>query len=311
MNPETVTTVITGPPTEDATPKSRPPLEIALRDACLIEVHARKAGNVHSERGFEDVDHRDFLRSTAAIVPVLVRSAQLGPARAILESVRAMRSSVGKNTHLGTILLLAPLAAVPSDVACKNGIQPVLDNLPADAAGLVYEAIRLAQPGGLGRVDDQDLSDAPTVSLIEAMALAADRDLVARQYVNGFADVMNFGVPCFIEATKNCRDWEHAVIRLQLELMSRYPDSLILRKGGTGTAEESKKRAAAVLEAERRDPCSFDEEFAKFDDWLRSDRHRRNPGTTADLIIATLFVALREGHWSPPPGLITSRTAEI
>ena len=36
-------------------------------------------------------------------------------------------------------------------------------------------------------------------------------------------------------------------------------------------------------------------EFREFDAWLRADGHRRNPGTTADLIAASLFAAFRDG----------------
>ena len=97
---------------------------------------------------------------------------------------------VSTNTNLGMILLLTPLAAVPPLIDLANGIEPVLAGTTRDDARLVYQAIRLAAPGGIGRVDEQDVADEPTMTLRDVMALAADRDLVARQYASGFQEVL-------------------------------------------------------------------------------------------------------------------------
>jgi triphosphoribosyl-dephospho-CoA synthase len=39
---------------------------------------------------------------------------------------------------------------------------------------------------------------------------------------------------------------------------------------------------------------------AELDFWLRSDGHRRNPGTTADLVATGLFVLLRDERLNWP-----------
>jgi triphosphoribosyl-dephospho-CoA synthase len=153
-------------------------------------------------------------------------------------------------------------------------------------ARLVYQAIRLANPGGLGEVREQDVSQEPTVTLQEAMALAADRDLIARQYVNGFAEVSQEGVPALQEGLERTGTLEGAIVHAQVHLLSEYPDSLIARKCGDQIAQEACERALAVREGRSS--------LAELDRWLREDGQRRNPGTTADLIAASLFVALEE-----------------
>ncbi len=102
----------------------------------------------------------------------------------MLDAIRATRRVVATNTNLGIVLLLAPLAAVPRDNRCAQGIPAVLDALTVEDARDVFAAIRLASPGGLGQAAEQDVADEPSLPLRQIMALAADRDLVARQYAD-------------------------------------------------------------------------------------------------------------------------------
>jgi triphosphoribosyl-dephospho-CoA synthase len=223
---------------------------------------------------------------------------------AILESVLATQKCVGRNTNLGVILLLAPLAAVPTNLCLIDGVGEVLKRLSQDDAELAYRAIRLAHPGGMGQVEEQDIAGLPTMTLLEVMRLAADRDLIARQYADDFSIVLEFGAPYLEKVADFKRHWEPAIIGLQLELLSRHPDSLIARKCGMETAAEASRRAAAVLNAARPGTREAQEELNRFDRWLRADGNRRNPGTTADLIAAVLFAAFRDGGVpvvSPPP----------
>jgi triphosphoribosyl-dephospho-CoA synthase len=76
--------------------------------------------------------------------------------------------------------------------------------------------------------------------------------------------------------------------------MARHPDSLIARKCGRAVAEEAARRARQVLQTEWQQSRSW-EALAALDAWLRADGRRRNPGTTADVLTASLFVALRQG----------------
>jgi triphosphoribosyl-dephospho-CoA synthase len=75
---------------------------------------------------------------------------------------------------------------------------------------------------------------------------------------------------------------------------------LIQRKCGPAVAKDASDRAAIVLATDEPGRAAYQQALSELDDWLRADGHRRNPGTTADLIAAGLFVLLREGrlHWS-------------
>ncbi len=270
-------------------------LEEMLRAACILEATAGKAGNVHPEASFVDLGYADFVASADAIAPILARTAESGVGRAIYEAVSATRQQIGRNTNLGILLLLAPLAAVPAATRLSDGIQDVLSRLSQEDADFVYRAIRLAQPGGLGKVDAEDVSRAPTGTLLEVMRLAADRDLIARQYTENFSLVLEFGLPYLSRVVDFAQDWERSIIGLQLEFLSRHADSLIIRKCGLETAEEASRRAAAVQRALHLDSPNGQTELDQFDRWLRTDGNRRNPGTTADLIAAVLFAAFRDG----------------
>ncbi len=263
--------------------------------ACLLEATARKPGNVHRFRDFSDCHYLDFALSSLAIGAALDRAQAIGLGTAILEAVQATRTLVRTNTNLGMILLLAPLAAVPDDVTLAAGIGRVLESTTIDDARKVFEAIRLANPGGLGTVADQDLNEEPTVTLREAMRLAADRDSVARQYVNEFADVLGLAVPCLKGCLAQGYSLETAIIATHLTLLARCPDTLIARKRGRAEAVETSARASDVLVAGWPDQGEGVRLCDEFDRWLRAEGHSRNPGTTADLVAAALFAGLREG----------------
>src|SRR5262245_15341188 len=208
----------------------KPTLEEMLRAACVLEATAHKVGNVHPQASFADLKYQDFVSSADAIAPILARTCELGVGRAIFDAVAATKSAVGSNTNLGIILLLAPLAAVPPRIRLADGIGDVLNGLTCDDADLAYRAIRLAEPGGMGQVADQDISRAPTATLRAAMCLAADRDLIARQYADNFSLVLEFGVPWLSNVADFARHWDPAIVGLQLELLARHADSLIVRK---------------------------------------------------------------------------------
>ena len=271
-------------------------LELAARAACVLEVSVPKPGNVHAESDSAGATHDDFLRSADAVAPVIAGAGLRGVGATVLGAIRATRRVVNHNTNLGIVLLLTPLAAVPRDKTPADGINDVLSNTTVQDARDVYEAIRLAEPGGLGTVPHADISQQPSCTLLEAMNLAAERDLVARQYANGFREVLGDGVPLFCETLAQTSTWQDAVVRLHLDLMSRYPDSLIARKCGIATAQKAARRAAAVLSAGWPDTSHGMRLCDELDAWLRADGNRRNPGTTADLVTACLFVALREGR---------------
>lgn len=262
--------------------------------ACIWEATARKPGNVHRYRDFADSTYIDFLLSAAAIGPIMTTACQRSVGGTILESVRATRRVTGTNTNLGMVLLLAPLAAVSPEQDLRSGVESVLAGLDVEDARLTYEAIRLAAPGGLGSATEQDVHQEPTQTLRQVMALAAPRDLIARQYANGFAEAFEDGVPAVLAGLERTGSMEGAIIFAHLHLMAHHPDTLIARKRGWTEAEETSRRARAMLDD------GWDE-LSRFDDWLRAEGHARNPGATADLLTACLFVLLRAGKIALPP----------
>jgi len=264
------------------------------RRACLWEVAARKAGNVHPERDFADVTYADFVRSAEAAAPEIGRATARPLGQTILAAVLATRAVVRTNTNLGIVVLLAPLAKVPTGTDLQPGLNEVLANTTVEDAARVYAAIRLAAPGGLGKSKQQDVSDSPTLPLRDVMALAADRDLIARQYAAGFADVFDLGVPALLDGFRQFGRVEPAVQHCQLVWVAHHPDSLILRKRGPAVAAEASRRAQEVLADGGVGTPDGRAAYDAFDHWLRADGHARNPGTTADLVAACLFVALRE-----------------
>jgi triphosphoribosyl-dephospho-CoA synthase len=269
--------------------------------ACIWEATARKPGNVHRYCDFNDATYLDFLMSAAAVAPMMAVADHHSLGQTVFEAVRLTRNVVPINTNLGIVLLLAPLAAVRWLTPLRAGIVPVLDGIDLDDTATFFAAIRLANPSGLGTVKEQDVSGEPTLPLREVMALAAGRDLVARQYANGFREVFDEGVPALVRGLESTRCLEGAIIFCHLTLMAAHPDSLIARKRGAAEAEESSRRARAVLDSEWPHAPAGADALAQLDDWLRAAGRGRNPGTTADLVTACLFVALREQIVTLPP----------
>ncbi|QDT41193.1 triphosphoribosyl-dephospho-CoA synthase [Gimesia alba] len=267
--------------------------------ACLMEATAKKPGNVHPEAAFPDLTYSDFLKSAAVIAPILAHATPdtIGPI--IKECISETQKVIPSNSNLGMVLLLTPLAAVSQEQTIAAGIDSVLDQLTIQDSREVYEAIRIAKPGGLGKTESEDVATEPTGTLRDVMCLAANRDLVAREFAHAFRITLELAVPALQELWNQGADWGEAVIRLQLRLMSEFPDTLIARKCGLEEAAESAARARTVLEAE-----DYTASLSQFDAWLRQNGNQRNPGTTADLIVAALFVALRDG-FIPTPELDT------
>jgi len=260
----------------------------------LLEVTAPKPGNVHRGADFDDMTFMDFVASATVIGPVMDTATANGVGETVLQAVRATRQMVHVNTNLGTVLLLAPLACVPRELSLESGITAVLGSLTADDARKVYEAIRLAEPGGLGKVDEMDVADDAPSDLMAAMRSAADRDMVARQYARDYEHVLRFAAPSLCRGTQAGWSLTETIIHTHCRLLAQFPDSLIARKCGPDVARQAADRAAAVLDAGDPGDEEYLQALGDLDFWLRSIGHRRNPGTTADLIAAGLFVVLRE-----------------
>ena len=260
------------------------------RLACVWEATARKAGNVHPAAAFADMAFADFVASAGAVAPVLGAAEGRPLGATIFGAIRATRAVTAANTNLGIVLLLAPLAACGGRASIdeyRRRMAEVLAATTVEDCRALYRAIRLAVPGGMGTADAEDIADEPTVTLTEAMRLAEGRDLIARQYANGFDDVLGFGLRVAESCWRTYGAVEAAVQRLQLEWLARYPDTLIARKHGVDVAGSVSAEARGLLG--QRDP----EAYSAWDESLRA--RGLNPGTTADLVTACLYLMLRLG----------------
>jgi triphosphoribosyl-dephospho-CoA synthase len=204
---------------------------------------------------------------------------------------------VHTNTNLGIVLLLAPLfraALQPGPGGLRQRLKHVLHDLDQEDARLVYRAIRLARPGGLGRVGRQDVRRPPTATLRDCMRLAADRDAVAREYATGYDATWRVGLPALGRARAGGLSIEQAVVAAGLALLAEFPDTLIARRHGIAAARTVSREAQAVLAAGGPATPAGRALADRLDRRLRSPRRRWNPGATADLVTASLFVWLLE-----------------
>jgi len=267
--------------------------------ACLLEVSAPKPGNVSPGLHFHDTRYEDFLASAVAIGPALSGAAEHPLGTTIRTSVEATRRWTRSNTNLGIVLLLAPLAraALRSGGSLRERLAVVLKETTVTDAAQVYAAIRHAGPGGLGASSAEDVSDTPTVTLRDAMALAADRDAVAREYVTDFALTFEVGVPAVRARRQEGLGWTEVAVETYLTLLASTPDTHIARKLGQAEADAVSRRAMEVRAAGGTRSAIGRKALAALDAELRDPRNRRNPGTTADLTCAALFVVILEGGW--------------
>jgi triphosphoribosyl-dephospho-CoA synthase len=275
----------------------------AFREACLAELRALKPGNVHDFAEGHGMTLAQFETSAAAAAPVIAAPG-LRVGQRILKAVEATRAAVGLNTNLGIVLLAAPLIAGvwrPEHGTLRERVEGVLDALDRSDAEQAYAAIRLASPGGLGHSAEQDITQPPMATLKQAMALAAERDRIARQYVTAFDDVFQIGVPRFKEALAFGLPLEEAVSAVHLHFMAAFADSHIQRKYGAATAEAVRGEADLLdrdwlwhgpwVERRRR--------LLAFDAKLKS--RNLNPGTSADLTVACLLASRLEDMIAAPP----------
>ena len=266
--------------------------------ACMLDVSVPKPGNVHRGADFEDMTFLDFVLSAVAIGPVMNRAGEQPVGRTVLEAIQATRGVTQANTNLGIVLLLAPLAraapAIRAGTETCLAVAKVLGQLTAEDAELVYQAIRLAKPGGLKQTDQMDVNESPPANLLDAMAYASDWDLVARQYVSDFADVIALSNGLIRRVTDH--GLTDGIVLSFVELLHEIPDSLIRRKCGDDVAAESAARAGLVVQAFHQNGTTTSESYrsalSELDFWLRSDGNRRNPGTSADMITSAIFTAL-------------------
>jgi triphosphoribosyl-dephospho-CoA synthase len=279
---------------------TRPPkpnaIARAFLDACLAELDALKPGNVHRFGDGHGMTVADFAASAEAAAPLIGRKG-VGVGERIRLAAAASRRAVGQNTNLGIILLAAPLAAAAldrhgGDLASR--VRLILQDLTVADASEAYRAIRAIKPGGLGEAPRHDVASEPGVTLLEAMGAAEERDRIAWNYAHGFADIFQLGRKWLAQGRERWGEGPWAVTRVYLGFLAHLPDTLIERKFGARSASFVREEAAAIEAGfkESQAPETMIAPLMAFDRALKE--RGLNPGTSADLTVATLFAAALE-----------------
>lgn len=263
----------------------------AYLDACRMEIEALKPGNVHRFADGHRMTAQQFLESAEVTArPISDPMSSVG--RRILDAVAATRAAVGTNTNLGILLLCAPLAkAAEADSSeLRECLTHMLETMDQADARDVFSAIALANPGGLGTAEN-DVSRPPEVPLLVAMRQAAERDMIAKQYVTGFSDIFSGGLSSYTDAMNRREQGMWPSVLVYLHFLSSFPDSHVARKHGIEISEAVRAEAQEV----RNNVVETNSEIARQETLLAFDRRLKdryiNPGTSADLTVATLFAA--------------------
>jgi len=300
-----------------------------LQLALLLEVSAYpKPGNVHRTADFEGTRYEHFLGSAVAMGPHFRHAAKqgvsvqhgkisldrVGLGETIKEAVVDVTSwQQGGNTSLGSIILLVPVA-VAAGITLAGGrfsihilrrnIKSVVESTtPVDAVNF-YEAISIAQPGGLGKAPKLDVTDTASrkkiieekVSLYAVFKISAPWDSVSSEWVNDYGITFNIGYPFFTQQLEETNDINRATVHTFLKILSEVPDTLIARKVGMSKAKEVSTQAKRVLEKGGLTTSEGRGCLLKFDAKLHDPAHQLNPGTTADITSAVLALATLNGY---------------
>ena len=268
---------------------TREQIRRAYIDACYQEIEALKPGNVHRFADGHRMNAEQFFES-AQISSYAVSDPPLTVGERILAAVTATQAKIETNTNLGILLLCVPLAkAAESGGDLQTNLVATLDLLDVDDARNVFAAIVLARPGGLGSAPKHDVSKEPEAPLLEAMRAAADRDMIARQYVTRFADIFAGGFGAHRAAVDGDERGMWPTVFVYLFFLSSFPDSHIVRKHGAVIAEKTQEEARHILKRVEalNDGKEREKVLLAFDAKLKAAGI--NPGTSADLTVATLF----------------------
>ena len=270
----------------------------AFKSACVAELKALKPGNVHIFSNGHGMTMEDFMISAkVAAEEISATKSSLG--QRIFNSVSKTIKQVGCNTNLGIILLCAPISQVimtrkgmVSTKNIQNSLNRLLKNLSIEDTKLAYQAIRLASPGGIGKKDKHDVQQDPDVELLKAMQYAEKYDRIAYQYTHKFKDIFDFGVPIIKKKLGEKLGLRWAATAVYIAFLARFADTHIVRKFSKKIAlnvlQQAKKIEKLIKKGKK--PEEITQKLIEFDKKLK--KNGINPGTSADLTVASLFVTL-------------------
>lgn len=264
--------------------------------ALLLEVSGTpKPGNVDRHRDYETLRFEHFMAGAVGALSGLELAADGARVGWAFErAVAGMSDQTGGNTQFGALLVLAPLVRVAAgDDLSPTGAEAAVEATTVEDACDFYRAFEHVDvavddpPTEFDEldvrrgVDATDAVEARGLTLYDVMELSADRDGVAAEWTGGF------------ERSFEAAEWlleddgpiYRRASRAFLRLLADEEDTFIHTRNGPEAAAEATRRAQAVLDGEE----NAETLAAEFRD------RDINPGTTADLTAAALFVALERG----------------
>jgi len=298
-----------------------------LELAILLETSVNKPGNVNRMNGFEGTRYEHFLASAVAVTSSFELAAQRGISTSqggisvsAVEVGQIIKESVmninawqhGGNTLLGTVILLSPIAVAAGMVstveqdfmqAMRKKVKAVVEaTTPRDAVNL-YEAIKIAKPGGLGASSQLDVNDPNSadrilkegISLYQVFKIASEYDLISSEWVNDYHITFDTAYPSLTQQLSSDK-LDAAVIHTFLKVLAENPDTLIARKTSAEKARGISIEAREILELGGLETVKGKESLNKFDLRLRSSSNLLNPGATADIIAAALALCILAGY---------------
>lgn len=265
-----------------------------IRFVCDVEMESLKPGNVHKYSKSHDMTTKDFFRSSLIVSKYLSQN-NLSLGKKIINTVMQIQKKIKKNTNLGIILMLAPIVVVVE----KEGlieekrllmkIKSLIKKQNVKNSFPIFKAISLTAPGGLGKSKKYDVNTLPKTTIYQAMKFSKEKDLIALQYFNGFEDIFKTGLPAFKTFYKKWGKINWALTGVYLTFLKKFKDTHIIRKKGNKIAEKVRKDAKKyyIMAKNSTNITTLKKKLLIFDKKLKSEGI--NPGTTADLTVATLF----------------------
>ena len=269
-------------------------LKKQIKFVCDTEMESLKPGNVHKYSEGHNMNVKDFFKSSSIISRCLTRN-NLDLGKKILNSANEIKKKVKKNTNLGIILMLSPIVTVVlkegiiSKEKLLKKIRSLIKKQNVKNSVLIFKAIAITAPGGLGSSKKYDVNELPKTNLFKAMKFSRKRDLIAKQYYDGFKDIFNIGVPAYKKFYNKWGKINWALTGVYLTFLKKFNDSHIARNKGNKTAISIKKEAKKYyfFLKNNKNLTKIKKELLVFDKKLKSKGI--NPGTIADLTVATFL----------------------
>ena len=299
----------------------------AAQLASVLEVSGYpKPGNVHRTADLEEATFEQFMASSVAIGPVLMEVAEggfkagkreikpsdIGVGKAIKSAIEdTMKWQKNENTNLGVVMLLVPLTAAAGVTLAREGkigmknlrknLSEILKSTTYEDALNVYDAILIAEPGGLGDLAELDVKNEKSrkrirgeqISLYEIMKISSEWDGISKEWVTDMRITFEFGYPLIKRLYEKTKNMNTATVQTFLEILSKYPDTFVQRIHGKKIAEKISEKAKTTVERGGMLTSTGGAIVVKFDEELR--KKDINPGTTADLVASSLMLAILDG----------------